>query len=97
VGWGLGALAASSLINNLIDAAVDSGNPTVIVPDTQLGLRYESIQPVDSTSTTFWAERENTIFQLTADCEQGLLDGEPPATPEEAQLLNASCQVAFGE
>ena len=97
VGWGLGALAATSVINNLVDAATESGNPTVIVPETDLGLRYESVQPVGAASTTFWAEREGTIYQLTADCAQGLLDGEPPGTPEEAQLLNASCQVAFGE
>jgi len=97
VGWGLGALAAASVINDLVDAAAESGSPTVIVPETDLGLRYESVVPVGAASTTFWAEREDTIFQLTADCAQGLLDGEPPGTPEEAQLLNASCQVAFGE
>ena len=97
VGWGLGALAATSVINNLVDVATESGNPTVIVPETDIGLRYESVEPVGASATKFWAEREGTIYQLTADCEQGLLDGEPPGTPEEAQLLNASCQVTFGE
>jgi hypothetical protein len=93
----MGALASTSVINSLVDAATESGNPTVIVPETDLGLRYESVEPVGAASTTFWAEREGTIYQLTADCAQGLLDGEPPGTPEEAQLLNVSCQVAFGE
>lgn len=97
MGWGLGALAATSVINNLVDAAAESGNPTVIVPETELGLRYETVEPVGAAATKFWAEREGTIYQLTADCEQGLLEGEPPGTAEEAQLLNASCQVAFGE
>ena len=31
-----------------------------------------------------------------ANCQQGLLDGQVPSTPDQAQLLNAACQVAYG-
>jgi hypothetical protein len=31
-----------------------------------------------------------------ANCQQGLLNGQIPATGNQAQLLNAVCQVAYG-
>jgi len=37
-----------------------------------------------------------STYQLTADCNAGLLNGVDPTSAAEAQLLNAACQVAFG-
>jgi len=34
---------------------------------------------------------------MNADCRQGTLDGRNPSTAQEAELLNAACQVAFGD
>jgi hypothetical protein len=34
--------------------------------------------------------------QWSADCRNGSLNGNEPASAAEAQLLNAACQVAFG-
>jgi hypothetical protein len=31
-----------------------------------------------------------------ANCQQGLLNGQVPGTSDQAQLLNAVCQVAYG-
>jgi hypothetical protein len=31
-----------------------------------------------------------------ANCQAGLLNGQVPATADQAQLLNAVCQVAYG-
>jgi len=35
-------------------------------------------------------------YQLSADCQQGLINGQQPQSADQAQLLNAACQVAFG-
>jgi hypothetical protein len=31
-----------------------------------------------------------------ANCQQGLLNGQVPSSSSQAQLLNAVCQVAYG-
>jgi hypothetical protein len=35
-------------------------------------------------------------YQLTANCNQGTINGQEPSNAEEAELLNAACQVAYG-
>jgi hypothetical protein len=40
---------------------------------------------------------DGNSWQLTADCNAGTLNGREPNSSQEAELLNAACQVAYGE
>ena len=41
-------------------------------------------------------QADGNDYQLTADCNAGMINGEEPKTAAQAELLNAACQVAFG-
>ena len=36
------------------------------------------------------------VLELGADCQTGYLNGREPISAAEAELVNAACQVAFG-
>jgi hypothetical protein len=38
----------------------------------------------------------NYTYEMEADCEDGLLNGDVPTSLAEAELVNTACQVAFG-
>jgi hypothetical protein len=38
----------------------------------------------------------NTDLMGAANCQDGLLNGQVPSNADQAQLLNAVCQVAYG-
>jgi hypothetical protein len=54
------------------------------------------VQPSGSSGITFVVRVNGSDYQLSADCQQGLLNGREPSSAAEAELLNAACQVAFG-
>lgn len=94
--WGIGTLATASLINSAVDAAINSQVSTIVVPNTSYQLLYGSVAPVGSSSVSFAVIVDGSTYQLTADCQQGTINGQDPASAAEAELLNAACQVAFG-
>lgn len=94
--WGVTALTTAAIINNSIDRAIERRQPTVLVPDTNWQLYYGSVEPVETTGVTFAVNNGSGTYAMEADCEEGLLNGEVPTTPAEAQLINAACQVTFG-
>ncbi len=94
--WGITALTTAAIINNSIDRAIERRQPTVIVPDTNWQLYYGSVEPVEDTGVTFAVYNGSGTYEMEADCEEGLLNGDVPTTPAEAQLINAACQVTFG-
>jgi hypothetical protein len=94
--WGIGTLATASIINNAVDRAVQSNTQYIVVPNTSYQLLYGSVQPTGSSSVSFAVTADDSTYQLTADCTNGLIDGRAPDSAEEAELLNAACQVAFG-
>ena len=47
-------------------------------------------------SISFVVEAGGVPYSLTADCNLGTLNGAVPTSADQAQLLNAACQVAFG-
>lgn len=94
--WGITALTTAAIINNSIDRAIQRRQPTVIVPDTNWQLYYGSVEPVEDTGVTFAVNNGSGTYEMEADCEEGLLNGDVPTTPAEAQLINAACQVTFG-
>ncbi len=94
--WGITGLATASIINNAVNSAIAASSPVIVVPDTGYQLLYGTVQPVGSSSVSFVVQANGSEYQLTADCQQGLINGQQPQSADQAQLLNAACQVAFG-
>jgi hypothetical protein len=94
--WGIGSLASAAIINNAVDDAINSQQTMIVVPNSNYQLLYGTVQPIGSTGVQFDVSVDGSTYQLTADCQSGLLNGTQPASAAEAELLNAACQVAFG-
>ncbi|ABB56559.1 hypothetical protein PCC6311_0544 [Synechococcus elongatus PCC 6311] len=93
--WGITSLASAAIISSSIDNAVSTNVVYIPVPNSSYELYYGTIAPTSSSVTTFAFGYEGQTYQAVADCQQGLLNGQPPTTAAEAELLNAACQVAF--
>ena len=96
VGWGISSLAGAAVIAAAIDNAINDDRPTVTVSDSPYDLVYGSVEATGDQTVTFSFTLSGNAYQASADCGSGLLDGQAPDSPEEAQLLNAACEVAFG-
>lgn len=94
--WGIGSLATAAAINNAVNASIAAQTTYIVVPESDYQLLYGSVQPSGSSTINFAVSANGSTYQLTADCNAGLLNGVDPASAAEAQLLNAACQVAFG-
>jgi hypothetical protein len=96
VAWGLGTLATAAVINDTVNDAIAASRTTIQVPQTGYTLPHNSVQPSSDQQLSFVAGNGQTRWTMQADCRNGLLNGQTPATASQAQLLNAACQVAFG-
>ncbi len=94
--WGVTTLATAAIINAAVDDAVNSQTTTIVVPNSDYNLLYGTVQPVNDQSVRFAIESSGAEVQMSADCQAGTLDGRTPNNAAEAELLNAACQVAFG-
>ena len=94
--WGLASLASAAAINDAINASIAEQTTYIVVPGGDYQLLYGSVQPSGSSTIGFAVSANGLTYQLTADCNAGLLNGVDPASAAEAELLNAACQVAFG-
>ncbi|MBW4529244.1 MAG: hypothetical protein KME02_01015 [Aphanothece saxicola GSE-SYN-MK-01-06B] len=94
--WGVGALATAAIINSAVDAAVASSQTVIVVPNTEYQLLFGTVQPTGTATVAFDVSANGSVYQLSADCQSGLLNGQVPGNAQEAELLNAACQVAFG-
>lgn len=94
--WGIGSLATAAAINNAVNSAIAAQTTYIVVPESDYQLLYGSVQPSGSSTINFAVSANGSTYQLSADCNAGLLNGVDPASAAEAQLLNAACQVAFG-
>jgi hypothetical protein len=94
--WGVGTLASAAIINNAVNNAIAASSPVIVVPNTDYQLLYATVQPLGTNSVSFVVQANGTTYQLTADCQQGLINGQQPQSAQEAEVLNAACQVAFG-
>lgn len=93
--WGITSLASAAIIASAINNALGSNTSTIDVSDSPYQLVFASVTPVGDQGVSFSFLFEGSAFQATADCSQGLLNNRPPVNQEEAQLINAACQVAF--
>jgi hypothetical protein len=96
VAWGLTNLATAASINNAVSDAIAASQTTIVVPETTYQLYYNSIEPSGDQVVSFVVNDGTSSQQWSADCRNGSLNGNEPASAGEAQLLNAACQVAFG-
>jgi outer membrane biosynthesis protein TonB len=96
LGWGINALTTALIVNNAINNAIRERQPTVVVPNSAMQLYYGSVEARDQTEVTFMVANGSDTYEMVADCEDGLLNGEVPTVVAEAELVNTACQVAFG-
>ena len=71
-------------------------SPYIAVPDSSYSLYYSSVQPSGDV-VNFQADNGSSTSSYSADCRAGTLNGSTPQSASEAQLVNAACQVAFGQ
>lgn len=94
--WGVTALTTAAIVNDAIDRAIERRQTTIIVPNTNWQLYYGTVQPYAQAGVTFSVNNGYGTYEMEADCEEGLLNGDVPSTAAEAQLINAACQVTYG-
>jgi len=94
--WGVGTLATAASINSAVNNAVDNNTTYIVVPNSNYQLLFGSVQPSGTSTISFAVTYNDSTYELTADCQAGLLSGQEPQSAAEAELLNAACQVAFG-
>jgi hypothetical protein len=68
----------------------------IVVPQTTYQLNFGSVEAVGTAGVSFSYGVGNTDLMGAANCQDGLLNGQVPSTADQAQLLNAVCQVAYG-
>ncbi len=97
VAWGVTGLTTAAAITAAVDAAADQQSTVIVVPQTGLQLDYGSLQALPPNGVRFAVAAAGMPYTtVTSDCKQGLINGAPPTTVDQAQLLNASCQIAYG-
>ena len=96
LGWGINALTTALIVNNAVNNAIRERQTTVVVPNSSMKLYYGSVEARNQSEVTFVAANGNYTYEMEADCEDGLLNGEVPTSLAEAELVNTACQVAFG-
>jgi hypothetical protein len=95
--WGITDLAAGATIASLVNQAVAQQSGVIMVPQTSYQLNYASVEAVGSQGASFfYSVDEGPQLFGGANCAQGLVDGQPPGSAAEAQLLNAVGEVAYG-
>ena len=94
--WGLAGLATFGVINSLVNSAQSSQVSYIEVPSSSYSLYYPSVS-ASGDIVTFEADNGYDTVRYSANCKQGTLNGGTPRNSDEAQLLNAACQVAFGQ
>ena len=94
--WGLASMATFGVINSLVNSAQSNEVSYIVVPDSEYSLYYPSVTATGDT-VTFEADNGNSTARYYGDCREGTLNGGTPRNANEAQLLNAACQVAFGQ
>ena len=95
--WGVVSLAPAATITALVQAALASGSTVIGVPGGGERLDLASLQPIRPMGVRFqYAVAGQPFSGGRADCQAGLLADQPPATPVEAERLNAVCQATYG-
>ena len=89
-------MATFGVINSLVNSAQSNQVSYIVVPSSNYSLYYPSVT-ASGDVVTFEADDGYGTTRFSANCKQGTLNGGAPSNADEAQLLNAACQVAFGK
>lgn len=93
--WGITSLASAAIIAAAINNALQQDQPTIAVQDSPYQLVFGSVHAVNADEVVFNFLFGEASYEARANCRTGTLNGRKPQNPEEAQLMNAACQVAF--
>ena len=97
VAWGVGSLATAAAITSAVDAAASQQTTVIVVPQTSLQLDYGSVQALPPNRVQFaYGVAGMPLMTATSDCKLGLINGMAPTSADQAQVLNASCHIAYG-
>jgi hypothetical protein len=98
VGWGVMGLATGAVITGLVNSAAQNQSTLIVVPDTTNRLDFASVLPADDgvVSFRYIVGSSGSAYQGNGNCRQGLFNGQAPRSVAEAQLLNTTCHVAYG-
>jgi len=94
--WGVAGLATGAAITGLVNEAANQQSTVIVVPQTSYQLNFGSVESVGTAGVSFNYGVGNTDLMGAANCQEGLLNGQVPSNADQAQLLNAVCQVAYG-
>ena len=94
--WGVAGLATGAAITGLVNEAANQQSTVIVVPQTSYQLNFGSVESVGTAGVSFNYGLGNTDLMGAANCQDGLLNGQVPSNADQAQLLNAVCQVAYG-
>ncbi|WP_250395290.1 hypothetical protein [Synechococcus sp. MU1655] len=94
--WGLAGMATFGTINSLVNSAQSNQVSYFEVPNSDYSLYYPSVTATGDV-VSFEADNGYDTVRFNANCRNGTLNGGAPLNANEAQLLNAACQVAFGQ
>ncbi len=93
--WGVTTLASAAIIASAINNALRDDSSSIAVTNSPYQLVYGSVTPEGDAGVCFSFLFEGSAYAASADCRAGLLDGRAPEHREEAELINAACQVAY--
>jgi len=97
IGLAVGTAADPGAAALAMPQAPASGSTVIGVPGGGERLDLASLQPIRPMGVRFrYAAAGEDFRPGSADCQAGLLADLPPQTPQEAQRLNAVCQVTYG-
>ena len=98
VGWGVMGLATGAVITGLVNSAAQNQSTLIVVPDTTNRLDFASVLPAGDgvVSFRYIVGSSGSAYQGNGNCRQGLFNGQAPRSVAEAQLLNTTCHVAYG-
>ena len=83
VAWGVGSLATATAITSAINSAAYQQSTAIVVPQTSLQLDYGSVQALPPNGVQFdYGVAGMPLMTAT--------------TADQAQVLNASCHIAYG-
>jgi hypothetical protein len=94
--WGVAGLATGAAITSLVNDAANQQSSVIVVPQSTYSLNFGSVESVGTAGVSFSYGVGNTDLIGAANCQDGLLNGQVPTNADQAQLLNAVCQVAYG-
>lgn len=97
IAWGITSLASAAIIGVAINNALKANSPTIDVQDSPYRLIYGSVVGNASDDVTFKFLFGDASYEASANCKSGLMNGRIPQNREEAQLMNAACEVAYGK